>query len=53
MCAIVEIISARFLNGVGSRIGLTGIDYPTAKWLRKYVLIRMLLECVDFLIGHN
>ncbi|XP_056693745.1 uncharacterized protein [Spinacia oleracea] len=35
LCAAVEIISARFLNGVGSRIGLMGIDYSTAEWIYK------------------
>ncbi|KMS99133.1 hypothetical protein BVRB_2g047760 [Beta vulgaris subsp. vulgaris] len=35
LCAVVEIMSGRFINGVGSRIGLTGIDYPTAEWLHK------------------
>ncbi|KAK2972044.1 hypothetical protein RJ640_005064 [Escallonia rubra] len=35
LCAIAEIVSMRFLNGVGQRIGLMGIDYPTARWLYK------------------
>ncbi|KAK3042655.1 hypothetical protein RJ639_000907 [Escallonia herrerae] len=35
LCAIAEIVSMRFLNGVGQRTGLMGIDYPTARWLYK------------------
>lgn len=33
LCAIAEIISMRYVNGVGQRPGLMGIDYPTAQWL--------------------
>lgn len=33
LCALAEIISKRYLNGVGQRTGLMGIDYPTACWL--------------------
>ncbi|KAL2475874.1 Transglycosylase SLT domain 1 [Abeliophyllum distichum] len=35
LCAIAEIVSMRFVNGVGQRTGLMGIDYPTARWLYK------------------
>lgn len=35
LCAIAESISMRFVNGIGSRIGLMGIDYGTADWLYK------------------
>lgn len=35
LCAIAEIVSMRFVNGVGQRTGLMGIDYPTACWLSK------------------
>lgn len=35
LCAIAEIVSMRFVNGVGQRTGLMGIDYPTACWLYK------------------
>ncbi|CAK9175001.1 unnamed protein product [Ilex paraguariensis] len=35
LCALAEIVSMRFLNGVGQRPGLMGIDYPTAHWLYK------------------
>lgn len=35
LSAIAEIVSMRFVNGVGQRIGLMGIDYPTACWLYK------------------
>lgn len=27
----------RFVNGVGARTGIMGIDYPTAMWLYRYV----------------
>ncbi|XP_027172854.1 uncharacterized protein LOC113772460 isoform X2 [Coffea eugenioides] len=37
LCAIAEIVSMRFVNGVGQRTGLMGIDYPTARWLYKDV----------------
>lgn len=37
LCAISEMVSMRFVNGVGQRTGLMGIDYPTAGWLYKYV----------------
>ncbi|GAV84568.1 SLT domain-containing protein [Cephalotus follicularis] len=33
LCALAEIVSMRFLNGVEPRIGVMGIDYPTAFWL--------------------
>ncbi|XAR56920.1 hypothetical protein NMG60_11037577 [Bertholletia excelsa] len=33
LCALTEIVSLRFVNGVGPRPGLMGIDYPTACWL--------------------
>lgn len=36
LCAIAEIVSMRFVNGIGQRTGLMGIDYPTACWLYKY-----------------
>uniref|UniRef100_A0A5B6YRR1 Transglycosylase SLT domain-containing protein n=1 Tax=Davidia involucrata TaxID=16924 RepID=A0A5B6YRR1_DAVIN len=35
LCALAEIVSMRFINGVGPRIGIMGIDYPTAHWLYK------------------
>ncbi|KAI3456664.1 hypothetical protein Pfo_013327 [Paulownia fortunei] len=35
LCAISEMVSMRFVNGVGQRTGLMGIDYPTARWLYK------------------
>lgn len=35
--ALAEVISLRFLNGVGPRTGIMGIDYSTALWLYKYV----------------
>ena len=38
LCAIAEIVSMRFVNGVGQRTGLMGIDYSTAQWLYKYVI---------------
>ncbi|KAF7141676.1 hypothetical protein RHSIM_Rhsim06G0242900 [Rhododendron simsii] len=37
LCALAEIVSMRFVNGVGPRPGVMGIDYPTACWLYKYV----------------
>lgn len=39
LCAIAEIVSMRFVNGIGQRTGLMGIDYPTARWLYKYVIL--------------
>ncbi|CAN6684211.1 unnamed protein product [Malus baccata var. baccata] len=33
LCALAEVISLRFLNGVGPRAGIMGIDYSTASWL--------------------
>ncbi|KAK6947205.1 Transglycosylase SLT domain 1 [Dillenia turbinata] len=33
LCALAEVVSMRFVNGVGSRPGIMGIDYPTASWL--------------------
>ncbi|KAJ3679290.1 hypothetical protein LUZ60_017301 [Juncus effusus] len=33
LAALAEVSSMRFVNGVRSRIGLMGIDYPTALWL--------------------
>ncbi|KAG5237312.1 Vacuole, catalytic [Salix suchowensis] len=33
LCALAEMVSMRFVNGVGPRIGLMGIDYSTAFWL--------------------
>lgn len=36
LCALAEIVSMRFVNGVGPRPGVMGIDYPTACWLYKY-----------------
>ncbi|KAL7088341.1 hypothetical protein ACP275_13G121800 [Erythranthe tilingii] len=35
VCAVSEMVSMRFVNGVGQRTGLMGIDYPTARWLYK------------------
>ncbi|GMH07942.1 hypothetical protein Nepgr_009782 [Nepenthes gracilis] len=35
LCAIAESVSMRLVNGVGPRVGLMGIDYPTADWLKK------------------
>ncbi|KAL6998873.1 hypothetical protein U1Q18_000040 [Sarracenia purpurea var. burkii] len=35
LCALSEIVSMRFVNGVGPRPGIMGIDYPTACWLYK------------------
>ncbi|GER52779.1 hypothetical protein STAS_30265 [Striga asiatica] len=36
LCALSEMVSMRFVNGVGQRTGLMGIDYPTAHWLYKH-----------------
>ncbi|KDP25060.1 hypothetical protein JCGZ_22595 [Jatropha curcas] len=33
LCALAEMVSFRFVNGVGPQIGLMGIDYSTAFWL--------------------
>ncbi|KAL6206130.1 hypothetical protein ACLB2K_023379 [Fragaria x ananassa] len=33
LCALAEIISMRFLSGIGPRPGIMGIEYSTAVWL--------------------
>ncbi|CAI0555478.1 unnamed protein product [Linum tenue] len=33
LCALAEMVSMRFLNGIGHRTGIMGIDYSTAFWL--------------------
>jgi len=33
LCALAEVVSMRFINGVGPRTGIMGIDYSTAFWL--------------------
>ncbi|KAJ4705778.1 Transglycosylase SLT domain [Melia azedarach] len=33
LCALAEMVSMRFVNGVSPRIGLMGIDYSTAFWI--------------------
>lgn len=33
LCALAEVVSLRFINGVGPRLGIMGIDYSTAFWL--------------------
>lgn len=33
LCALAEVVSMRFINGVGARPGIMGIDYSTAFWL--------------------
>ncbi|XP_024160932.1 uncharacterized protein LOC112168050 isoform X1 [Rosa chinensis] len=33
LCALAEIISMRFLSGIGPRPGIMGIDYSTVVWL--------------------
>ncbi|XP_028803828.1 uncharacterized protein LOC114758893 [Neltuma alba] len=33
LCAISEVVSMRFLHGIGGRPGIMGIDYSTAFWL--------------------
>ncbi|CAN1750013.1 hypothetical protein LINPERHAP1_LOCUS3901 [Linum perenne] len=33
LCTLAEMLSMRFLNGVGHRTGIMGIDYSTAFWL--------------------
>lgn len=35
LCALAEIVSMRFVQGVGPRPGILGIDFPTACWLYK------------------
>ncbi|THG02080.1 hypothetical protein TEA_025801 [Camellia sinensis var. sinensis] len=46
LCALAEIVSMRFVNGVGPCLGIMGIDYPTACWLYKYVNSRAQTECL-------
>lgn len=38
LCALAEVVNMRFVNGVGPRPGIMGIDYPTAFWLYMYVI---------------
>ncbi|KAI4342421.1 hypothetical protein MLD38_027052 [Melastoma candidum] len=33
LCALAEVASRCFVNGIGGRVGLMGIDFPTASWL--------------------
>lgn len=33
LCALAEVVSMRFVDGVKERTGLMGIDFPTALWL--------------------
>ncbi|KAF5477277.1 hypothetical protein F2P56_003928 [Juglans regia] len=33
LCALAEVVNMRFVNGVGPRPGIMGIDYSTAFWL--------------------
>ncbi|XP_059444997.1 uncharacterized protein LOC132176728 isoform X3 [Corylus avellana] len=33
LCALAEVVSLRFVNGVGPRPGIMGIDYSAAFWL--------------------
>lgn len=48
LCAVAEIVSLRFVNGVGARPGIMGIDYPAASWLYMELGHRAYrIECVD------
>ncbi|XP_022969448.1 uncharacterized protein LOC111468447 isoform X1 [Cucurbita maxima] len=48
LCALAELVSMRFINGVGSRPGIMGIDYSTAFWLYMELSYRAYrLESVD------
>ncbi|XP_022952068.1 uncharacterized protein LOC111454831 isoform X1 [Cucurbita moschata] len=48
LCALAEVVSMRFINGVGSRPGIMGIDYSTAFWLYMELSYRAYrLESVD------
>ncbi|XP_050367498.1 uncharacterized protein LOC126785877 isoform X2 [Argentina anserina] len=40
LCGLAEIISMRFLSGVGPRPGIMGIDYSTAVWLYRHMGFR-------------
>ncbi|XP_015876141.2 uncharacterized protein LOC107412838 isoform X1 [Ziziphus jujuba] len=33
LCALAEVVSMRFVNGVGPRAGIMGLDYSTVLWL--------------------
>lgn len=33
LCALAEVVSMRFVHGVGPRVGIMGMDYSTAFWL--------------------
>ncbi|ONK65812.1 uncharacterized protein A4U43_C06F1220 [Asparagus officinalis] len=37
LAALAEVCSMRFVNGVRTRTGLMGIDYPTASWLYREI----------------
>lgn len=40
LAALAELSSMRFVNGVGTRTGIMGIDYPRALWLFKDLAYR-------------
>lgn len=37
LCALAEVVSLRFVYGVGPRPGIMGIDFSIAMWLYMYV----------------
>lgn len=41
----------RFLNGIGPRPGIMGIDYSTAVWLYRYVNLILRTEFLDLKSG--
>lgn len=51
VCALAEVISMRFLNGIGPRPGIMGIDYSTAVWLYRYVNLILRTEFLDLKSG--
>lgn len=51
LCALAEIISMRFLSGIGPRPGIMGIEYSTAVWLYRYVTPILRVEFLNFKRG--
>ncbi|GAU30101.1 hypothetical protein TSUD_55850 [Trifolium subterraneum] len=48
ICAIGEVISMRYVHGVGPRTGIMGIDYSTAYWLHSEMGFRAYkLDIID------
>lgn len=53
LCALAEVVSLRFINGVGPRPGIMGIDYSTAFWLYTYVINTTKTEFLGYIEEHK